>query len=175
MIPHVTNNDEADITDLEALRVTLNKENEKSGIKVTMLAFLIKAVVAALKKFPEFNASLDGDNLVLKQYYHIGFAADTPNGLVVPVIRDADKKGILQIAQEMTDLSKRRAKARSRPPKCRAAASRSRRWRYRRHVVHAHHQCARSGHPGRVAFVAQARLGRQAVRAAPDRAAVAVL
>ncbi|MCI1839376.1 MAG: 2-oxo acid dehydrogenase subunit E2, partial [Achromobacter ruhlandii] len=76
MIPHVTNNDEADITDLEALRVTLNKENEKSGIKVTMLAFLIKAVVSALKKFPEFNASLDGDNLVLKQYYHIGFAAD---------------------------------------------------------------------------------------------------
>jgi pyruvate dehydrogenase E2 component (dihydrolipoamide acetyltransferase) len=107
MIPHVTNNDEADITDLEALRVTLNKENEKSGIKVTMLAFLIKAVVSALKKFPEFNASLDGDNLVLKQYYHIGFAADTPNGLVVPVIRDADKKGILQIAQEMTDLSKK--------------------------------------------------------------------
>ena len=107
MIPHVTNNDEADITDLEALRVTLNKENEKSGIKVTMLAFLIKAVVAALKKFPEFNASLDGDNLVLKQYYHIGFAADTPNGLVVPVIRDADKKGILQIAQEMTGLSKK--------------------------------------------------------------------
>ncbi len=107
MIPHVTNNDEADITDLEALRVTLNKENEKAGIKVTMLAFLIKAVVAALKKFPEFNASLDGDNLVLKQYYHIGFAADTPNGLVVPVIRDADKKGILQIAQEMTDLSKK--------------------------------------------------------------------
>ena len=107
MIPHVTNNDEADITDLEALRVTLNKENEKSGIKVTMLAFLIKAVVAALKKFPEFNASLDGDNLVLKQYYHIGFAADTPNVLVVPVIRDADKKGILQIAQEMTDLSKK--------------------------------------------------------------------
>ena len=107
MIPHVTNNDEADITDLEALRVTLNKEDEKSGVKVTMLAFLIKAVVAALKKFPEFNASLDGDNLVLKQYYHIGFAADTPNGLVVPVIRDADKKGILQIAQEMTDLSKK--------------------------------------------------------------------
>ncbi|ANN78323.1 dihydrolipoyllysine-residue acetyltransferase [Bordetella flabilis] len=107
MIPHVTNNDEADITDLEALRVTLNKENEKSGVKVTMLAFLIKAVVAALKKYPEFNASLDGDNLVLKQYYHIGFAADTPNGLVVPVIRDADKKGILQIAQETSDMAKK--------------------------------------------------------------------
>ncbi|GAB1578958.1 dihydrolipoyllysine-residue acetyltransferase [Bordetella petrii] len=107
MIPHVTNNDEADITDLEALRVTLNKENEKAGIKVTMLAFLIKAVVAALKKFPEFNASLDGDQLIYKQYYHIGFAADTPNGLVVPVIRDADKKGILDIAKEMGELSKK--------------------------------------------------------------------
>lgn len=107
MIPHVTNNDEADITDLEALRVTLNKENEKSGIKVTMLAFLIKACVAALKKFPEFNASLDGDNLVLKQYYHIGFAADTPNGLVVPVIRDADKKGIFELAVETGELAKK--------------------------------------------------------------------
>ncbi|OZI60270.1 dihydrolipoyllysine-residue acetyltransferase [Bordetella genomosp. 11] len=107
MIPHVTNNDEADITDLEALRVTLNKENEKAGIKVTMLAFLIKAVVAALKKFPEFNASLDGDNLVLKQYYHIGFAADTPNGLVVPVIRDADKKGILDLAKESSDMARK--------------------------------------------------------------------
>ncbi|WP_459618357.1 dihydrolipoyllysine-residue acetyltransferase [Bordetella sp. 2513F-2] len=107
MIPHVTNNDEADITELEALRVQLNKENEKAGIKVTMLAFLIKAVVAALKKFPEFNASLDGDNLVLKQYYHIGFAADTPNGLVVPVVRDADKKGILQLAQETSELARK--------------------------------------------------------------------
>ena len=90
MIPHVTNNDEADITELEALRVQLNKENEKSGIKVTMLAFVIKAVVAALKKFPELNTSLDGDQLVYKQYFHIGFAADTPNGLVVPVLKDAD-------------------------------------------------------------------------------------
>ena len=107
MIPHVTNNDEADITDLEAFRVTLNKENEKAGVKITMLAFLIKAVVAGLKKFPEFNASLDGDQLVYKQYFHIGFAADTPNGLVVPVIRDADKKGIIEIAKEMGELSKK--------------------------------------------------------------------
>ncbi|WP_322999828.1 dihydrolipoyllysine-residue acetyltransferase [Castellaniella sp.] len=105
MIPHVTNNDVADITDLEALRQQLNAENKKTGIKVTMLAFLIKAVVAALKKFPEFNASLDGDNLVLKHYYHIGFAADTPNGLVVPVIRDADKKGVLQLATETSELA----------------------------------------------------------------------
>jgi pyruvate dehydrogenase E2 component (dihydrolipoamide acetyltransferase) len=106
MIPHVTNNDEADITELEALRVQLNKENEKAGVKITMLAFVIKAVVSALKQFPTFNASLDGDNLVFKQYFHIGFAADTPNGLVVPVIRDADKKGLIDIAKEMTELSK---------------------------------------------------------------------
>ncbi|WP_249189696.1 dihydrolipoyllysine-residue acetyltransferase [Burkholderia ambifaria] len=106
MIPHVTNNDEADITELEALRVQLNKEHEKAGVKFTMLAFVIKAVVAALKKFPTFNASLDGDNVVFKQYYHIGFAADTPNGLVVPVIRDADKKGLVDIAKEMAELSK---------------------------------------------------------------------
>ncbi|API74618.1 dihydrolipoyllysine-residue acetyltransferase [Ralstonia solanacearum] len=106
MIPHVTNNDEADITELEAFRVQMNKEHEKAGVKFTMLAFVIKAVVGALKKFPTFNASLDGDNLVFKQYYHIGFAADTPNGLVVPVIRDADKKGVVDIAREMAELSK---------------------------------------------------------------------
>ena len=109
MIPHVTQFDEADITELEALRVRLNKENEKSGIKVTMLAFLIKASVAALKKFPEFNASLRWREPDLKKYYHIGFAADTPNGLVVPVLKNADQKGVLQIAQEMGELS---AKAR---------------------------------------------------------------
>ena len=106
VIPHVTNHDDADITELEAFRVQMNKELEKSGAKLTMLAFMIKAAVAALKKFPEFNASLDGDNLVLKKYFHIGFAADTPNGLVVPVIRDADKKGVIEIAKEMGDLAK---------------------------------------------------------------------
>ncbi len=109
MIPHVTQFDEADVTDLEAFRVAQNRENEKAGIKLTMLAFLIKASVAALRKFPDFNASLDGDNLVLKQYFHIGFAADTPNGLVVPVLKNADQKGVLQIAKEMGELS---AKAR---------------------------------------------------------------
>ncbi|WP_439115133.1 dihydrolipoyllysine-residue acetyltransferase [Hydrogenophaga sp.] len=107
MIPAVTNFDDADITDLEAFRVSTNKENEKSGVKVTMLAFLIKACVAALKKFPEFNSSIDGDSLVYKQYWHIGFAADTPNGLMVPVIKDADKKGVLQISQEMGELAKK--------------------------------------------------------------------
>ncbi|MDO9405734.1 MAG: dihydrolipoyllysine-residue acetyltransferase [Polaromonas sp.] len=107
MIPHVCNHDDADITELENFRVQMNKENEKAGIKITMLAFLIKASVAALKKFPEFNASLDGEQLVLKQYYNVAFAADTPNGLVVPVIKDADKKGIVQISQEMGELAKK--------------------------------------------------------------------
>ena len=116
MIPHVTQHDDADITELEALRVALNKENEKAiakgvGAKLTMLAFLVKASVSALQKFPDFNASLDasGDNLVLKHYFHIGFAADTPNGLVVPVVRDCDRKGVIQIAQESGELA---AKAR---------------------------------------------------------------
>lgn len=107
MIPHVTNNDLADITELEAFRQQLNAEGKKSGAstRLTMLAFIIKACVAALKKYPEFNASLDGDNLVLKKYFHIGFAADTPNGLVVPVIKDADKKGIMEIANETGELA----------------------------------------------------------------------
>ncbi len=107
MIPHVTQFDEADVTDLEAFRKSSNEAMAKSGVKLTMLAFVIKASVAALKKFPVFNSSLDatGENLILKQYYHIGFAADTPNGLMVPVIKDADKKGIAQIATEMGTLS----------------------------------------------------------------------
>ena len=109
MIPHVTQFDEADITELEAFRAKVNEENAKSGAKVTPLAFLIKAVVAALKKYPTVNSSLDGDNLVLKHYWNIGFAADTPNGLVVPVIKGADQKGVMQIAQETSELA---AKAR---------------------------------------------------------------
>jgi pyruvate dehydrogenase E2 component (dihydrolipoamide acetyltransferase) len=115
MIPHVTNNEVADITDLEALRVQLNKENEKSGVKLTMLAFLVKACVAALKKHPEFNSSIDGDNLVLKRYYHIGFAADTPNGLVVPVIKDADKKGVMEVAKETGELAKQAREGKLKP------------------------------------------------------------
>ncbi|MEX0140948.1 dihydrolipoyllysine-residue acetyltransferase [Massilia sp. LMS1-1-1.1] len=109
MIPHVTQFDEADVTDLEAFRVDTNAANAKNkdAAKLTMLAFVIKASVAALKKFPAFNASLDakGENLILKQYYNIGFAADTPNGLVVPVIKGADQKSVSQIAREMTELS----------------------------------------------------------------------
>jgi pyruvate dehydrogenase E2 component (dihydrolipoamide acetyltransferase) len=107
MIPAVTYHEDADITDLEAFRVQLNTENEKAGVKLTMLAFLIKACVKALQKFPEFNASLDGDNLVLKQYFHIAFAADTPNGLVVPVIKNADQKSVFDIAAESGELAKK--------------------------------------------------------------------
>ena len=107
MIPHVTQFDEADISSLEEFRKTSNASMAKSGVKLTMLAFVIKASVSALQKFPAFNSSLDakGENLILKQYYNIGFAADTPNGLVVPVIKNADKKSLSQIAQEMGDLS----------------------------------------------------------------------
>ena len=107
MIPHVTQQDEADITEVEAFRVKTNEDIAKSGVKVTMLAFLIKASVAALKKFPEFNSSLEpgGENLILKKYFNIGFAADTPNGLVVPVIKNADQKSVIDIAKEMTELS----------------------------------------------------------------------
>ena len=114
MIPAVTNHDDADITELEAFRVLTNQENEKAAkaginasVKVTMLAFLIKACVSALQKYPQFNSSLDGDALVFKHYWHIGFAADTPNGLMVPVLKDADKKGILQISAEMGELAKK--------------------------------------------------------------------
>jgi pyruvate dehydrogenase E2 component (dihydrolipoamide acetyltransferase) len=107
MIPHVTQNDEADITDLEAWRKQLNEQHKSAGVKFTMVAFLVKACVAALKEFPNFNSSLDGDDLVLKRYYNIGFAADTPNGLVVPVIKDADTKGLKEIATDLTELSGR--------------------------------------------------------------------
>lgn len=115
MIPAVTYHEDADITELEAFRVKLNKENEKSGNKLTMLAFLIKACVKALQKFPEFNTSLDGDNLVYKSYYNIGFAADTPNGLVVPVVKDADKKGVFEIAKETGELAKQAREGKLKP------------------------------------------------------------
>lgn len=115
MIPHVTQFDEADITELEQFRKQSNRLGEKEGVKVTMLAFLIKAVVASLKALPEFNSSLDGDNLVLKQYWHIGFAADTPNGLMVPVLKDADQKGVFAIARELAVLSKQAREGKLKP------------------------------------------------------------
>jgi pyruvate dehydrogenase E2 component (dihydrolipoamide acetyltransferase) len=105
MIPHVTQNDDADITELEAWRKQLNRELERDGVKVTMVTFLVAASVAALKAFPAFNSALDGEDLVLRKYYNIGFAADTPDGLVVPVIKDADQKGIVEIARDLTELS----------------------------------------------------------------------
>jgi pyruvate dehydrogenase E2 component (dihydrolipoamide acetyltransferase) len=105
MIPHVTQFDEADVTELEAFREQVNQSSAKSGIKVTMLAFILKALVAVLTEFPEFNSSLDSDNLILKKYFHLGFAADTPNGLIVPVVRDVDQKGVLQIARETSELA----------------------------------------------------------------------
>ena len=105
MIPAVTYHEDADVTDLESFRVQTNKDNEKKGVKITMLAFLMKAAVAALKKYPEFNSSLDGDDLILKKYFNIGFAADTPTGLVVPVIKGVDQKGIFEIAQETSELA----------------------------------------------------------------------
>jgi pyruvate dehydrogenase E2 component (dihydrolipoamide acetyltransferase) len=104
-IPHVTHNDEADITELEAFRKRTNDELAKSGVKLTMVALLLKACVPALQRFPELNSSLEGDELVLKRYYNLGFAADTPQGLVVPVIKDVHSKGLVDIARELTELS----------------------------------------------------------------------
>lgn len=122
MIPAVTYHEDADITDLEAFRVMTNKDNEKQGIKVTMLAFLIKAAVNVLKKYPEFNSSLDGDNLVMKKYFHIAFAADTPNGLVVPVVKNADKKGIFEIAKETGELAKLAREGKLKPDQMQGAS-----------------------------------------------------
>ena len=129
MIPAVTYHEDADITDLEAFRVQLNKENEKSGeTKLTMLAFLVKACVKALQKYPEFNSSLDGDNLVLKQYFNIAFAADTPNGLVVPVIKNADKKSVFDIAKESGDLAKQARDGKLKPADMQGACFTIHRW-----------------------------------------------
>ncbi len=121
VIPHVTVHDEADMTELEEFRKQLNKEWEREGVKLSPLAFIIKASVAALKAFPEFNSSLDGDNLILKKYFHIGFAADTPNGLVVPVIKDVDKKGLKEISQELTELSKKAREGKLKPQEMQGA------------------------------------------------------
>lgn len=121
MIPHVTVNEDADMTELEVFRKQLNKEWEREGVKLSPLAFIIKASVVALKQFPEFNASLDGDNLVLKNYFNIGFAADTPNGLVVPVIKDVDQKGLKQISQELTELSKKAREGKLKPQEMQGA------------------------------------------------------
>ncbi|KDN15924.1 dihydrolipoyllysine-residue acetyltransferase [Snodgrassella communis] len=122
MIPHVTLHEDADMTDLEVFRKQLNKEWERAGIKVSPLAFIILACVKALQEFPEFNSSLDGDNLILKKYIHIGFAADTPNGLVVPVIKNAGQKGLKEITQELADMSKRAREGKLKPQEMQGAS-----------------------------------------------------
>jgi pyruvate dehydrogenase E2 component (dihydrolipoamide acetyltransferase) len=124
IIPHVTQFDEGDITELEALRKESNESTKKEGVKITILAFLMRAVVAVLKKFPEFNASLatDGESLVVKNYYHLGFAVDTPNGLVVPVIREVDQKGVIAIAKEMAELAGLAREGKLKPPDMQGAS-----------------------------------------------------
>ena len=175
MIPHVTQFDEADITELEAFRAHVNEENAKSGVKVSPLAFLIKAVVAALKKYPTLNSSLDGENLIVKQYWNIGFAADTPQGLVVPVIKDADKKGILDIAKETAELAGKARDGKLGPNDIQGATLHDLvAGRDRRHRLHAHHQRARGRHPGRLPVGGETGLERQGVRAAHHAAAVAL-
>jgi pyruvate dehydrogenase E2 component (dihydrolipoamide acetyltransferase) len=170
VIPHVTTHDEADITELEQFRVQMNKELEKSGVKISMLPFMMKAAVAALKKFPEFNASLDGDALVLKNYWHIGFAADTPNGLVVPVIRDVDRRrpghrqGDGRAGQAGT---RRQAQAR---PDAGGNLHDQLAGRHRRHLLHADHQRARGLDHGRLQELLEAALQRrQAVPSCASR------
>ncbi len=143
-IPHITQFDEADITEMDAFRKELATEYARQNIKITPLAFLVKAVVVALQQFPEFNASLDagGENLVLKKYFHIGVAVDTPDGLMVPVLRDADKKGLVQIARELGEIS---ARAREKNHRSRDAGRMLLDFqpgRDRRDGVHPDHQCA---------------------------------
>ncbi len=137
-IPHVTHNDDADITDLEALRKQLNAE--QSDVKVTMVALLLKACARALQDFPRFNSSLDGDELVLKRYYHLGFAADTPNGLVVPVVRDVDQKGVLELAGEVGALSAKARAGKLMPGDMSGGTFSISSRRHRRHGVHADRQ-----------------------------------
>ena len=177
MIPHVTNHDDADITELEAFRVQLNKEIEKGGVKVSMLAFMIKAAVAALKKFPEFNARSTATTWSSRSICHIGFAADTPNGLVVPVIRDADKKGVVDIAKEMGDLAKLARDGKLKPDQMQGGTfTISEPGRHRRHVLHADHQRARGRDHGRMPLVLEAGVERrQDVVVALHAAAVAVV
>jgi len=147
MMPHVTQFDEADITALEQFRVEINQQAEQNGVKVTVLAFLIKASVDALKQFPTFNSSLDGENLIVKHYYHIGFAADTPNGLVVPVIRNADQKSVLAIAREAGELAKKAREGKLSPAEMQGGCfSISQSRRHRRHGVYADYQRAGSRH-----------------------------
>ena len=176
--PHVTQHEEADITELEAFRKAMGDEAQKQGVRLTLPAFLIKAMAAALKAHPHFNTSLsaDGESLVFKQYIHIGMAVDTPDGLVVPVIRNADQKGVLDLARELMTISQKARDKKTHP-------QRNAGWqhqhfqpgRYRRQLLHAHHQPAGSGGARHLPRHHEAGVERQGIRAAPDAAAVAVL
>ena len=169
VIPHVTVHEDADMTELEEFRKVLNKEWEKAGVKVSPLAFIIKASVSALKAFPEFNASLDGDNLVLKKYYNIGFAADTPNGLVVPVIKDVDKKGLKEISQEIDRVEQKSARRQIETARnARRMLHHFQLGRHWRHRLHTDCECTGSGHLGRVQIANQTGLERQRVRTTLD-------
>ena len=177
-IPHVTHTDEADITELESYRKPLDAAAKEEGYRVTLLAFLMKASVVALKEYPEFNASLspEKDALILKRYYHIGIAVDTPDGLVVPVIKDVDRKGILELSQELGAVSKKMREGKISPGRNSGRDILDLQpGRHRRHRVHAHHQRARGGHPRRRALDDEARLGRQGLPAAPHAAALPLL
>ena len=174
MIPHVTQNEDADVTELEAFRKQIN--GERKDVKVTMLAFLMKAAVAALKRFPQFNASLDGDELVLKKYYHLGFAADTPNGLLVPVIRDVDRKGVIDIARETSELAAKARDGKLGPADMSGATFTitslgSIGGTTFTPIINA----PGSRDPGRVQSRHPPRVGRVGVRAAPDPAALPIL
>jgi pyruvate dehydrogenase E2 component (dihydrolipoamide acetyltransferase) len=175
-IPHVTQFDEADITDLEAFRKAQTVETEKKGFKLTMLAFMIKACVTALRQYPQFNSSLDksGENIILKKYFHIGVAVDTPGGLVVPVVRDADRKGVFDIARELSDISKLARDGKLKPGDMQGGTfSDLEPGRHRRHRVHADHQRARSRDPRRLAQRHAPGVDRQGILAALDAAALA--
>ena len=178
-VPHVTHNDEADITDLDRYRKELDTaaKGDKNPYRVTLLAFLVKACVAALKQFPEFNSSLspEKDALILKQYYNIGIAVDTPGGLVVPVVKDADRKGIVELSREFMTISARPATANSSPPTCGRHLHHLQPRRHRRHQLHPHRQRPRSGHPRRGPLQAGPGLERHRIHPPQHAAAVGVL
>ena len=177
-VPHVTHNDESDITEIDAYRKELDSAAKDKGYRVTLLAFLMKAAVSALREFPEFNSSLspEKDSLIVKKYYHIGIAADTPEGLVVPVIRDVDRKGIHELSQELGSASKRARDGKLSSGRHAGGVLHDLQpGRHRRHRLHADRQRAGGGDPGRGALQDGAGVERHGVRAPADAAGVAVL